>query len=162
MYFQVCYFCYQILKNVPQTYMLKYLHMEHTNVYILSNFRIDFIFLVTRCVFCDIIHYLLFVLLLCLKLCFYFLSITLVLSFCIDRVLIPSIHNSASSSLIARFLGPTWGPPGADRTQVSPMLATWTLLSGLLTFLYMSCSTYLSHTHILFPFFAKRWIFFYL
>ena len=27
--------------------------------------------------------------------------------------------------------GPTWGPSGADRTQVGPMLAPWTLLSGL-------------------------------
>ena len=26
-------------------------------------------------------------------------------------------------SLIARFMGPTWGPSGADRTQVGPMLA---------------------------------------
>ena len=26
-------------------------------------------------------------------------------------------------SLIARFIGPTWGPSGADRTQVGPMLA---------------------------------------
>ena len=32
-------------------------------------------------------------------------------------------------TLIARFLGPTWGPSGADRTQVGPMLAPWTLLS---------------------------------
>ena len=30
---------------------------------------------------------------------------------------------------IARFMGPTWGPPGDDRTQVGPMLAPWTLLS---------------------------------
>ena len=36
-------------------------------------------------------------------------------------------------SLIARFMGPTWGPSGADRTQVSPMLAPWTLLSGMFT-----------------------------
>ena len=36
------------------------------------------------------------------------------------------------TSLIARFVGPTWGPPGADRTQVVPMLAPWTLLSGLM------------------------------
>ena len=36
------------------------------------------------------------------------------------------------SALIARFMGPTWGPSGADRTQVGPMLAPWTLLSGLL------------------------------
>ena len=35
------------------------------------------------------------------------------------------------TSLIARFLGPTWGPSGADRTQVGSMLAPWTLLSGL-------------------------------
>ena len=33
---------------------------------------------------------------------------------------------------IARFMGPTWGPSGADRTQVGPMLAPWTLLSGKL------------------------------
>ena len=34
-------------------------------------------------------------------------------------------------SLIVRFMGPTWGPFGADRTRVGPMLAPWTLLSGL-------------------------------
>ena len=28
------------------------------------------------------------------------------------------------------FVGPTWGPSGTDRTQVGPMLAPWTLLSG--------------------------------
>ena len=33
---------------------------------------------------------------------------------------------------IARFMGPTWGPSGADRTQVGSMLAPWTLLSGSL------------------------------
>ena len=32
-------------------------------------------------------------------------------------------------TLIARFMGQTWGPSGADRTQVGPMLAPWTLLS---------------------------------
>ena len=35
-------------------------------------------------------------------------------------------------TLIARFKGPTWGPSGADRTQMGPMLAPWTLLSGQL------------------------------
>ena len=35
------------------------------------------------------------------------------------------------SSLIARLMVPTWGPSGADRTQVGPMLAPWTLLSGI-------------------------------
>ena len=34
--------------------------------------------------------------------------------------------------LIARFMGPTWSPSGADRTHVGPMLAPRTLLSGLL------------------------------
>ena len=34
------------------------------------------------------------------------------------------------TTLIARFMGATWGPSGADRTQVSPMLTPWTLLSG--------------------------------
>ena len=28
--------------------------------------------------------------------------------------------------------GPTWGPSGADRSEVGPMLAPWTLLSGVL------------------------------
>ena len=36
-----------------------------------------------------------------------------------------------TSSLIAKFMGPTWGPSGADRTQVGPMLAPWILLTGL-------------------------------
>ena len=35
-------------------------------------------------------------------------------------------------SLITRFMGPTWGPSGADRTQVGPMLAPWTLLPGII------------------------------
>ena len=38
--------------------------------------------------------------------------------------------NIQEVTLIARFMGPTWGPSGADRTQVGPMLAPWTLLSG--------------------------------
>ena len=34
-------------------------------------------------------------------------------------------------SLTARLMGPTWGPSGAGRTQVGPMLVPWTLLSGI-------------------------------
>ena len=34
-------------------------------------------------------------------------------------------------SQIARFMGPTWGPPGSCRPQMGPMLAPWALLSGL-------------------------------
>ena len=37
-----------------------------------------------------------------------------------------------SLSLIARFMGPTWGPSGADRIQVGPVLAPWTLLSEMI------------------------------
>ena len=33
-------------------------------------------------------------------------------------------------SLIARFMGPTWGPSGADRAHVGPM----NLLSGVLKY----------------------------
>ena len=33
--------------------------------------------------------------------------------------------------LIARSMGPTWGPSGADRSQVGPMMATWTLQTGI-------------------------------
>ena len=35
---------------------------------------------------------------------------------------------------IAKFMGPTWGPPGSCRPQMGPMLAPRTLLSG--TILY--------------------------
>ena len=35
------------------------------------------------------------------------------------------------ATMITRFMmGPTWGPSGADRTQMGPMLALWTLLPG--------------------------------
>ena len=37
---------------------------------------------------------------------------------------------STCISLIVRFMGPTWGPSRADRTQVGTMLTPWTLLSG--------------------------------
>ena len=37
---------------------------------------------------------------------------------------------SVSATLIARSMKPTWGPSGADRTQVGPMLVPRTLLSG--------------------------------
>ena len=32
------------------------------------------------------------------------------------------------SAQIAKFMGPTWGPPGSCRPQMGPMLASWTLL----------------------------------
>ena len=41
----------------------------------------------------------------------------------------PSLHVLYSQ--IARLMRPTWGPPGSCRPQVGPMLAPWTLLSGV-------------------------------
>ena len=48
---------------------------------------------------------------------------------CID-VWIATHAPMRKVTLIARFMGSTWGPYGADRTQVGPMLAPWTLLFG--------------------------------
>ena len=31
---------------------------------------------------------------------------------------------------IAKFMGPTWGPPGSCRPQMGPILVPWTLLLG--------------------------------
>ena len=46
-----------------------------------------------------------------------------------------STHRSVfkMDDLIARFIGPTWGLPGADRTQVGPMLAPLSLLYGMVS-----------------------------
>ena len=41
-----------------------------------------------------------------------------------------ALASATRTTLITRFMGPTWGPPGADRTQVGPMLAPWISLSG--------------------------------
>ena len=34
-------------------------------------------------------------------------------------------------SQVAKFMGPTWCTPGSCRSQMGPMLAPWTLLSGM-------------------------------
>ena len=39
-------------------------------------------------------------------------------------------RNGWDCAQIARFMGPTWGPPGSCRPQMGPMLSPWTLLSG--------------------------------
>ena len=53
------------------------------------------------------------------------------------------------ASLIARFMGPTWGPSGADRTQVGPMMVPWTLLSGIQfpTAIYCNAESDVSRSH---------------
>ena len=38
-----------------------------------------------------------------------------------------AVHFLCYWSLIARFMGRTWSPSGADRTLVGPMLAPWTM-----------------------------------
>ena len=43
---------------------------------------------------------------------------------------VANLHRS-NCSQIAKFMGPTWGPPGSWRPQMGPMLAPWTLLSML-------------------------------
>ena len=47
------------------------------------------------------------------------------------------VPNSSCSlklaSQIANFMWPTWGPSGSCRSQMGPMLAPWTLLSGVLS-----------------------------
>ena len=40
------------------------------------------------------------------------------------------VEGGWNPPLIAKFMGPIWGPRGADRTQVGPMLVTWSFLSG--------------------------------
>ena len=43
-------------------------------------------------------------------------------------------------------MGPTWGPPGADRTQMGPMWAAWTLLSGI-SYLSIGRGYFLTNYH---------------
>ena len=45
-----------------------------------------------------------------------------------------------ASAQISKFMGPTWGLPGAARSQVGPMLAPWTLLSGRIC--HSNCKAY--------------------
>ena len=48
---------------------------------------------------------------------------------------VPDMINrdlTTTGSQIAKFMWPTWGPPGSWRPQVGPTLAPWILLSGLI------------------------------
>ena len=49
-------------------------------------------------------------------------------------------------SLITRFMGPIWGPYGADRTQVGPRWAPWTLPSGIASICHKRETE--SHRHV--------------
>ena len=48
-------------------------------------------------------------------------------------------HKVFLLSLIARFMGPTWVPSGADRTQVGPMFTPWTLLYRMWCYENVQC-----------------------
>ena len=57
----------------------------------------------------------------------------------LDNGLVPTIRHAIfwindgcwlTHTLIARFMGQTWDPPGSCRPQMGPMLAPWALLSG--------------------------------
>ena len=52
-------------------------------------------------------------------------------------------------SQIARFMGPTRDPPGADVSQVGPMLTPWTLLSWCVSFAVndYTCTKYASYQY---------------
>ena len=53
-------------------------------------------------------------------------------------------HNKATQ--IAKFMGPTWGPPGSCRPQMGPMLTPWTLLSGYASFVFSPVCPFWDHT----------------
>ena len=67
------------------------------------------------------------------------------------------------ATLIVRFMGPAWGPSGADRTQVGPMLAPWTLLSEKIPSITMVLTClYWSESHddvIKWKYFSSYWPF---
>ena len=69
---------------------------------------------------------------------------------------ISTVHRLVLSVifLIARFMGPTWGPPWAARTQVGPMLATRTLLSGIVVYVEE-----LKFRHFLYPLLVAKNVF---
>ena len=52
--------------------------------------------------------------------------------------------DSWETSQIAKFMEPTWGPSGSWRPKMSPMLAKWTLLSGIWRRTYFSFQSALS------------------
>ena len=63
------------------------------------------------------------------------INLEVVLKICTFEIIATYVRQNwvdVCISLKTRFMGPTWGPSGANRTQVGPMLATWTLLSGLI------------------------------
>ena len=48
----------------------------------------------------------------------------------LNYVLLMRLKKESIHTQIARFMGPTWGPPGSCRPQMGPTLAPLALLSG--------------------------------
>ena len=48
-------------------------------------------------------------------------------------------------SQIAKFIGPTWDPPGSYRPQMGPMLAPGTLLSRFMQYEGILCTSIVSN-----------------
>ena len=45
---------------------------------------------------------------------------------------------------IAKFMGPTWGPPGSCRPQMGPVMAPWILLSRGIRAVKLNCWSFIS------------------
>ena len=86
------------------------------------------------------------------------------------------VINASDRPQIAKFMGPTWGPPGSCRPQMGPILGPWILLSGTSSALDQTCllkMIYVWHTvlhfvhiekakshqvHVRFPYGNAKWI----
>ena len=64
---------------------------------------------------------------------------------CLVSIIKKSDKTKMKQSQIPRFTGPTWGPPGSCRPQMGPMLAPWTLLSGIVWRFWNSVQTSMMH-----------------
>ena len=60
-----------------------------------------------------------------------FLWLNVFSSFSMLPPFLPSLQSMTTQ--IAKFMGPTWGPPGSCRPRMGPMLVPWTLLSGYIS-----------------------------
>ena len=60
----------------------------------------------------------------------FILALNASLLLCVEPCSVTIVFDVKYAIPDSRSMGPTWGLHGADRTQVGPMWATWTLLSG--------------------------------
>ena len=68
---------------------------------------------------------------------------------CHKKLIVLYYNNMTVTSLqIAKFMGPTRGPPGSCRPQMDPVLAPWTLLSGSICKLLLFFFFFDLHWHV--------------